>query len=124
VVSGCEGKNIISVYCIYLSPHLQPVVTVFSPSNGLAFTMTAPDRLARNDVHQRLLSGELVQRGCTVEFLGRPMSQNPHDQLLFQIRGAVAEDEHTLITDRMRRGRPAKVRTGPLLPWSVPLRAT
>jgi hypothetical protein len=37
-----------------------------------------------------------------------------------QIRGAVAEDERTLITDRRRCGRQAKWRSGQLLPWSVP----
>jgi site-specific DNA recombinase len=82
--------------------------------------MTAPDRLARNYVHQMLLLDELAQRGCQVEFLERPMSQDPHDQLVLQIRGAVAEYERTLITDRMRRGRQAKWRSGQLLPWSVP----
>ena len=82
--------------------------------------MTAPDRLARNYVHQVLLIEELAQRGCQVEFLERPMSQDPHDQLLLQIRGAVAEYERTLIADRMRRGRQAKLRSGQLLPWSVP----
>jgi site-specific DNA recombinase len=82
--------------------------------------LTAPDRLARNFVHQMLLIEELAQRGCAVEFLDRPMSQDPHDQLLLQIRGAVAEYERTLITDRMRRGRQAKLRSGQLLPWSVP----
>jgi site-specific DNA recombinase len=82
--------------------------------------MTAPDRLARNDVHQMLLIDELAQRGCQVEFLERPMSQDPHDQLLLQIRGAVAEYERTLIADRMRRGRQAKWRRGQLLPWRVP----
>ena len=40
-----------------------------------------------------------------VQFLDRPMSQDPHDQLLLQIRGAVAEYERTLISERMRRGR-------------------
>src|SRR5215207_9998151 len=82
--------------------------------------MTAPDRLARNYVHQVLLIDELAQRSCQVEFLERPMSQDPHDQLLLQIRGAVAEYERTLIADRMRRGRQAKLRSGQLLPWSVP----
>jgi len=81
--------------------------------------MTAPDRLARNYVHQVLLLDELAQRGCQVEFLDRPMSQDPHDQLLLQIRGAVAEYERTLIADRMRRGRQAKLRSGQLLPWTV-----
>jgi site-specific DNA recombinase len=81
--------------------------------------MTAPDRLARNYVHQVLLLDELAQRGCEVEFLDRPMSQDPHDQLLLQIRGAVAEYERTLIAERMRRGRQAKLRSGQLLPWTV-----
>ncbi|GJD99963.1 hypothetical protein GMJLKIPL_1881 [Methylobacterium isbiliense] len=33
------------------------------------------------------------------------MSDDPHDHLLLQIRGAVAEYERTLIAERMRRGR-------------------
>jgi site-specific DNA recombinase len=79
--------------------------------------VTAPDRLARKYVHQVLLIEEFEQRGCRVEFLERPMSQDPNDQLLLQIRGAVAEYERTLITERMRRGRLAKLRAGQLLPW-------
>jgi len=54
----------------------------------------------------------LTQHGCHVEFLERPMRDDPHDHLLLQIRGAVAEYERTLIADRMRRGRQAKVRSG------------
>src|SRR5215211_3922328 len=71
--------------------------------------VAAPDRLARNYVHQVLLLEELQGRGCRVEFLERPMSQDPNDQLLLQIRGAVAEYERTLIAERMRWGQ--------LLPW-------
>lgn len=70
--------------------------------------ITAPDRLARNDVHQVLLIEELQRFGAVVEFLDRAMSQDPHDQLLLQIRGAVAEYERTLIAQRMRRGLLAK----------------
>ena len=82
--------------------------------------VTAPDRLARNYVHQVLLIDELAGHGCQVEFLDRPMSADPHDQLLLQIRGAVAEYERTLIAERMRRGRQAKLRAGTLLPWTTP----
>ena len=82
--------------------------------------ITAPDRLARNYVHQMLLVEELQGHGAVVEFLDRPMSQDPHDQLLLQIRGAVAEYERTLITERMRRGRLRKLRAGILLPWTRP----
>ena len=80
--------------------------------------ITAPDRLARRYIHQVLLIEELQQRGCTVVFVERPMSSDPNDQLLLQIRGAVAEYERTLITERMRRGKVAKLRSGQLLPWT------
>lgn len=82
--------------------------------------ITDPDRLARNYVHQMVLLEELERRGCQVLFLDRPMSQDPHDQLVLQIRGAVAEYERTLIAERMRRGRQMKLRAGSLLPWTRP----
>jgi len=82
--------------------------------------VTTPDRLARNYVHQMVLLEEWARAGCLVEFLDRPMSDDPHDHLLLQIRGAVAEYERTLIAERMRRGRLAKLRAGLLLPWTYP----
>ena len=82
--------------------------------------ITEPDRLARNYVHQVLLVEELEGHGAEVVFLDRPMSRDPHDQLLLQIRGAVAEYERTLISERMRRGRLRKLRAGTLLPWTRP----
>ncbi|MCW2241926.1 recombinase family protein [Azospirillum canadense] len=82
--------------------------------------VTAPDRLARNYVHQMVLLEEWARFGCIAEFLDRPMSDDPHDHLLLQIRGAVAEYERTLIAERMRRGRLAKLRAGLLLPWTYP----
>src|SRR5258706_9767601 len=82
--------------------------------------VTASDRLARNYVHQMLLLDEWTRCGCQVEFLERPMGQDPHDQLLLQIRSAVAEYERTLIAERMRRGRLRKLQAGVLLPWTRP----
>ncbi len=80
--------------------------------------ITAPDRLARKYLHQVLLIEEMEKHGCRVEFADRPMSTDPNDQLLLQIRGAVAEYERSLISERMRRGKVAKLRTGQLLPWT------
>src|SRR5437764_10946675 len=82
--------------------------------------LTEPSRLARNYVHQMLLLEEFERAGCQVEFVDHPMSQNPHDQLLLQIRGAVAEYERSLIAERMRRGRWQKYQAGGLLPWTHP----
>ena len=78
----------------------------------------SPDRLARNYVHQMVLIEEFEKDGCQVEFVERPMSSEPNDQLLLQIRGAVAEYERTLLAERMRRGRLAKYKAGLLLPWT------
>jgi len=80
--------------------------------------ITAPDRLARNYVHQMLLIEEFERGGCQVEFVDRPMSHDPHDQLLLQIRGAVSEYERNLIAERMSRGRRQKYLAGGLLPWT------
>jgi site-specific DNA recombinase len=78
----------------------------------------APDRLARNFVHQMVVLEELERRGVRVVFCDRPLRDDPHEQLVTQIRGAVAEYERTLIADRMRRGRQARLRSGQLLPWT------
>jgi site-specific DNA recombinase len=80
--------------------------------------VTAPDRLSRNFVHQTLLIEEFQSHGVQVEFLERPMSEDPHHQILLQIRRAVAEHERTLIAERMRRGRLQKLQARTLLPWS------
>jgi site-specific DNA recombinase len=80
--------------------------------------ITAPDRLARKYVHQVLLIEEFERAGCLVAFVDHPMSQDPNDQLLLQIRGAVAEYERSLIAERLRRGRQHKYRAGLLLPWT------
>jgi site-specific DNA recombinase len=82
--------------------------------------ITDPDRLARNYVHQVLLLEELQRHGCQVEFIDRPLSNDPQDQLLLQIRGAVAEYERTLIAERTRRGRLHKLQSGQMLPWTRP----
>src|ERR1700740_3766333 len=42
--------------------------------------VTAPDRLARNYVHQVLLIEELGGHGCQVEVVERPVSSGPHAQ--------------------------------------------
>ncbi len=76
----------------------------------------APDRLARNFTHQMVVLEELERRGVPVVFCDRPLTDDPHEQLVTQIRGAVAEYERTLIADRMRRGRQARLRSGQLLP--------
>ena len=108
---GCSGATL-------NRPGLDDLRDHASMADFDVVVIAAPDRLARRYVHQVLLLEELEQRGCRVEFVERPMSSDPNDQLLLQIRGAVAEYARTLIPERMRRGKVAKLRAGHLLPWT------
>ena len=82
--------------------------------------ITSPDRLARRDASQGWLLEEFERAGCTVTFLDRPPTGDPQDALVIQIRGAVAEYERAVITDRTRRGRLAALRAGRRRPWAPP----
>jgi site-specific DNA recombinase len=72
----------------------------------------SPDRLARKYAYQVLLLEELRKAGCEVVFLQHPISDDPHDQLLLQIQGAVAEYERAVLGERFRRGKLQKAREG------------
>jgi site-specific DNA recombinase len=72
----------------------------------------SPDRLARRYAYQVLLLEEFRKAGCGVEFVQRPISTDPHDQLLLQIQGAVAEYERAVLGERFRRGKIQRARAG------------
>jgi site-specific DNA recombinase len=55
--------------------------------------IASPDRLARRYAYQVWLLEEFERAGCRVVFLERPLSSDPQDALVIQIRGAVAEYE-------------------------------
>ena len=64
----------------------------------------SPDRLARKYAYQVLLLEEFKRSGCEVVFVDHPISDDPNDQLLLQIQGAIAEYEKALLGERFRRG--------------------
>lgn len=99
-------------------PGLDHLRNAISRASYNRMLIISPDRLARNYVHQVLLLEELAQASCEVIFVDHPLSADPHDQLVLQIRGAMAEYERTLITERTRRGLLDRVEMGQLLPWS------
>jgi site-specific DNA recombinase len=80
----------------------------------------SPDRLARKYAYQVLLLEEFRRLGCAVVFLQRPISDDPHDQLLLQIQGALAEYERTVISERFRRGKLQRARAGVYLGGKAP----
>src|SRR5512142_1945497 len=75
----------------------------------------APDRLARKYAYQVLLLEEFRRVGCEVAFLHHPISDDPNDQLLLQIQGAIAEYERAVLAERFRRGKLQKARAGQFL---------
>lgn len=75
----------------------------------------SPDRLARKYAYQVLLLEEFRRAGCEVVFLHHPMSDDPNDQLLLQIQGAIAEYERAVLAERFRRGQLQKARDGHIL---------
>jgi site-specific DNA recombinase len=78
---------------------------------GIVAVLT-PDRLARKYAYQVLLLEEFRRAGCEVAFLQHPISDDPNDQLLLQIQGAIAEYERAVLGERFRRGKLQKARDG------------
>ncbi|MGH3410526.1 MAG: recombinase family protein, partial [Streptosporangiaceae bacterium] len=72
----------------------------------------SPDRLARKFACQALLIEELARAGVRVEFVKGPQGDSPQDQLLVQFQGIFAEYEKAQITERYRRGKAYRARTG------------
>jgi site-specific DNA recombinase len=80
----------------------------------------SPDRLARKYAYQVLLMEEFRRAGCDVVFLHRPISEDPNDQLLLQIQGAIAEYERAVLAERFRRGKLQKARDGNIISSKAP----
>src|SRR4051812_8505999 len=80
----------------------------------------SPDRLARRYAYQVLLLEELRKAACEVKFIERPISDDPHDQLLLQIQGAIAEYERAVLGERFRRGKLQKARAGHWIAGQAP----
>ena len=78
---------------------------------GIVAVLT-PDRLARKYAYQVLLLEEFRRAGCEVVFLQHPISDDPNDQLLLQIQGAIAEYERAVLGERFRRGKLQRARDG------------
>jgi site-specific DNA recombinase len=85
-----------------------------------AVVVLSPDRLARKYVYQVLLLEEFQRAGCQVIFVHRPIGEDPSDQLLLQIQGAIAEYERALLGERFRRGKLQRARAGQYLSSRAP----
>ncbi len=75
--------------------------------------------LARRYAYQVIVIEELNKCGCEVNFLQRPISDDPEEKLLLQMQGVIAEYERAKIIERTRRGRLYNARKGHFLMWSI-----
>lgn len=81
----------------------------------------SPDRLARSYVYQRLVLDELEAAAVRVIFLSQPdLPDSPQTELLLGIQGLFAEYERAVISERMRRGKLHRLRTGQLVSPHAP----
>jgi site-specific DNA recombinase len=101
-------------------PALDHLRDVIQDGEISGIVVLSPDRLARKYVYQVLLLEEFQRAGCQVIFVHRPIGEDPSDQLLLQIQGAIAEYERALLGERFRRGKLQKARSGQYLSSRAP----
>jgi len=79
------------------------------------------DRLARVYAYQVIVLDELARHGVRVLFADAPaMQDDPQARLLTQVQGVIAEYERAKITERYRRGKLWRARTGEVISWKAP----
>lgn len=79
-----------------------------------AFVCLDPDRLARKLAHQLLITEEIERCGVRLEYVNFDRANNPEGNLLYAIRGAIAEYEKEKIKERTVRAKGQARRPHPL----------
>ena len=77
-----------------------------------AVLIHSPDRLSRKYAYQVLLVEEFSRHGIEVVFIKSPKASTPEEQLLLQFQGMIAEYERAQITERSRRGKRFRAKSG------------
>jgi site-specific DNA recombinase len=77
-----------------------------------AVIILSPDRLARQFAYQYIVVEEFERAGCKVVFINHRFGSSPAERMLQEMTGVFAEYERALITERCRRGRLHKARSG------------
>ncbi len=73
----------------------------------------SPDRLARSFAYQVLVTDELARLGVEVRFTDTPpIDDDPQARLLVQVQGLFSEYERAKLSERARRGKLYRVRSG------------
>ncbi len=97
---------------VLVRPGLEKVRDLASEGQIEAILAYSPDRLSRNYAYQVLLIEEFSHQGVEVVFIKSPKADTPEDELLLQFKGMIAEYERALITERSRRGKRFRAKSG------------
>jgi site-specific DNA recombinase len=93
-------------------PGLERLRDLVSEGQVEIILVHSPDRLSRRYAYQVLLLEEFSRQGVEVRFLKGNAGQTPEEQLLVQFQGMIAEYERAQITERCRRGKRHRAKTG------------
>jgi site-specific DNA recombinase len=93
-------------------PGLEKLRDLVSEGQVEIVLVYSPDRLSRRYAYQVLLLEEFSRQGVEVRFLKGNAGQTPEEQLLVQFQGMIAEYERAQITERCRRGKRHRAKTG------------
>ncbi len=77
-----------------------------------AVLIYSPDRLSRKYAYQVLLVEEFSRHGIEIIFIKSAKASTPEEQLLLQFQGMIAEYERAQITERTRRGKRFRAKSG------------
>ena len=102
---GYSGKNL-------LRPDLERLRDLIAEGQIEEVLVYAPDRLSRQYAYQYLLVEEFNRAGARIVFLKSPGAETPEGQLLLQFQGMIAEYERAQITERTRRGKLHRAKSG------------
>jgi site-specific DNA recombinase len=72
----------------------------------------SPSRFSRKYAYQVIMLEEFARNGVNVIFIKSPKADTPEEKLLVQFQGMIAEYERAQITERTRRGKRYRAKTG------------
>jgi site-specific DNA recombinase len=78
------------------------------------------DRLARTLAYQEYVIRELRDKSLEVIFLNNPLADTPLERAMQQVYGIAAEIERINTTERMRKGKIHKAKSGKIVGYSAP----
>ena len=97
---------------ILIRPGLEKVRDLSAEGQLHAVLIHSPDRLSRNYAYQVVLVDEFHANGVEVLFVNSPKADTPEHALLLQFQGMISEYERAMITERSRRGKRFKAKSG------------